>query len=141
MNLSYATNTNEMSLLQGLYQKTPLVAVTIFIAAASLFGLPITLGFIAKWSFIETIIQADIVVLAIILFGSLITLAYFVKIIEFVYYPGVVESTIQYRKLAIGENLILIILVSIIIYLAVEVEIVYSIASKISNLLFLPVGV
>ena len=77
--IDHATGTRDLRELSGVGRRAPALAVVAGLAAASMAGLPPMAGFVAKEAAVEALLHgtgADWVVLAGVLFGSVLTVAY-----------------------------------------------------------------
>ncbi|PZG18634.1 Na+/H+ antiporter subunit A [Micromonospora craterilacus] len=77
--VDHATGTRDLRELNGLGRRAPALAVVAGLAAASMAGLPPMAGFVAKEAAVEALLHgggADLVVLAGVLLGSVLTVAY-----------------------------------------------------------------
>ncbi|KKJ93720.1 Na+/H+ antiporter subunit A [Micromonospora sp. HK10] len=77
--VEHVTGTRDLRELSGLGRRVPALAVVAGLAAASMAGLPPTAGFVAKEAAVEAFLQggtADLVVLAGVVLGSALTVAY-----------------------------------------------------------------
>ncbi|GGM23920.1 monovalent cation/H+ antiporter subunit A [Micromonospora sonchi] len=77
--IDHATGTRDLRELNGVGRRAPALAVVAGLAAASMAGLPPMAGFVAKEAAVEALLHgtgADWVVLAGVLFGSVLTVAY-----------------------------------------------------------------
>lgn len=71
---------------RGLYHRAPVMAVVLLISVLSLFGMPGTGGFIAKlWLFNSTFQDARFALLIVAAFNSVVSMAYYWKIIHAVF--------------------------------------------------------
>lgn len=84
----------ELSALRGLWQRSPLAAATLVIAAFSLMGFPLTAGFFGKWFVFQDAIKAGLVPLAVVLaVASAISVFYYLKIAQAVFSSDADENT------------------------------------------------
>lgn len=77
--------------IEGLGKTRPAVAAVIVIAGLSLIGVPLTPGFVSKWYLVQAAIQADqILIVLVIVAGSLLAVAYVWRMVEAMYFsdPG-----------------------------------------------------
>lgn len=77
--IDHATGTRDLRELSGVGRRAPALAVVAGLAAASMAGLPPMAGFVAKEAAVEALLHggtADLVVLAGVIFGSVLTVAY-----------------------------------------------------------------
>lgn len=79
--------------LTGIGRRMPLTAAVLTIGGAGLIGLPLTGGFVSKWYLVAGALEADLWPVAlVILFGSLLAVAYVLRVLQVVYFgaPGTV---------------------------------------------------
>ena len=96
-----ATRKTNISEMAGLAKRMPWTMLAFTIGALSLIGVPLTAGFISKWYLVVGSMQADaIIILMVLLASTLLNAAYFLPIIYTVYFkdPPVGESHAQERQ-------------------------------------------
>lgn len=72
--------------LQGLGRREPFLALSLTLFLLSFAGIPLTAGFIGKYSlFISAMGSVDLVVLILAIIAALISLAYYIKVIAFMF--------------------------------------------------------
>ena len=77
------TGAEKLEDLRGLGRRMPLTAATLTIAACSITGIPLTIGFISKWHIALGAVEAGMwPAVVVILAGSALTAVYFWKLIE-----------------------------------------------------------
>lgn len=82
--------------LRGLRGKSPLLAVTVLIVGLSLIGVPPLAGFFAKWYVLSAALTAGRwEIAALLIFGSLATVAYVFRMIEQMYFSGATSSVAE----------------------------------------------
>ena len=78
--VDHATHTRDLRSIERLHRRLPLVVVIAAVAAASMAGVPPLLGFIAKEEALTALLEpnspARVVVLAAVVLGSILTVAY-----------------------------------------------------------------
>ena len=75
--------------LHGLYERSPMAAIALTVLGASLMGIPGTGGFIGKLLIVKDAVQANLTVLWVfVAINSVVSLAYYLKMIWAVYVPA-----------------------------------------------------
>jgi len=94
--VDHATGTRDLRLLSGVGRSAPLLAVVTVLAALSMAGAPPLLGFVAKEAALEAL-RADPFVLAGVLLGSVLTVAYSARFVwgAFARKPGVPDTVVR----------------------------------------------
>jgi NADH-quinone oxidoreductase subunit N len=93
----------QFSDLNGLYQRSPLAAIALTVIAASLMGIPGTGGFIGKLLIVKDAYQANLTVLWVfVALNSIVSLAYYLKLIFSVYAPAEPSADARLAKLHPG---------------------------------------
>ena len=83
----------KISDLNGLAKRMPMTAASIVLGGLSLIGVPLTSGFISKWYLITAAVAIDAwIIVAVILVGSLLAVAYIWKLVEAAYFLPVPEG-------------------------------------------------
>ena len=95
--IMHRCGTSELSQLGHLWTQMPWTSAALIVAALSMIGIPPTGGFFGKWYMVLGALEArNYVAVAAILSSTLLTLAYFVRIIERIFgemFPG--SSAVQ----------------------------------------------
>ena len=79
--------TVELSRIQGLSRRMPLVSIGVVICGLSLIGIPGTAGFISKWVLVQAALEKDQWwLVALILLSSLLAVAYVWRFVEAAYF-------------------------------------------------------
>jgi len=98
----------EISHLSGLNDSNPWYAALLAIAMFSMAGVPPTVGFYAKLSVLQAVIQVDMVWLAIVaVLFSVIGLFYYLRIIKVMYFEKPVEEQTTTIKEALDVKMLL----------------------------------
>ncbi|MDO8871375.1 MAG: monovalent cation/H+ antiporter subunit D family protein [Methanoregula sp.] len=83
----YATGLRTIDDLKGISRTMPLTAAAFFIAAASMIGIPPTVGFMSKWFIaLGALESGQWFFVVIILASSLLTAIYFWRVFEYMYF-------------------------------------------------------
>ncbi|MEV0719571.1 Na+/H+ antiporter subunit A [Asanoa sp. NPDC050611] len=98
--IDVSTGTRDLRALSGLAERTPALAVIAALAAASMAGLPPFAGFVGKEAAFATFLHggaADLVVLAALVIGSVLTVAYTIRFLwgAFAAKPNVEPATVR----------------------------------------------
>lgn len=87
----------------GVAREAPGIALAFAIGAASLAGVPLTMGFLGKWSLIEASLQAGQAWVAVVIaVGSLLTLIYVGRIIEAMFFRTAMPGAARAREAPLG---------------------------------------
>lgn len=95
--ISYAAGTTEIRKLGGLFRKLPFTAVMFFIALAAICGIPLFSGFISKWLFYSTAMQAG--------FMPVTVIAFIVSIFAMIYAATIIKAVFFGKLSADNENI------------------------------------
>jgi len=83
----YATGKEDIADLKGLGRRMPLTMAAFTVAALSMVGVPLTVGFVSKWYIAVGSIEAGMWYLVpVVLISSLLTAVYFWRVIESIYF-------------------------------------------------------
>jgi multicomponent Na+:H+ antiporter subunit D len=92
----YRANTTKLSELRGFGVSMPWTFAAIVLAGLSLIGVPGTVGFVTKWYLLEAAIsEGKYIVVAAILIGSVLAVAYVWKIVEAMYFNSARKVVIR----------------------------------------------
>jgi multicomponent Na+:H+ antiporter subunit D len=87
----------------GVAREAPWSALAFGIGAASLAGVPLTMGFLAKWQLIEAALSAGAVwVVVVVALGSLLTLVYAGRMIEAIFFRAPPPGAARAREAPVG---------------------------------------
>ncbi len=90
----FATGTDQMDKLGGLARKMPVTFTCFMIGVLAISGVPMFSGFVSKWMIYHAAMNAGLVAIAILsLFGSVLTLASFIKFMHSAYLGQLQETT------------------------------------------------
>ena len=85
--------------LAGLGKRMPLTAFSFVVGGLSLIGVPLTAGFISKWHLVQAALEQEAwLVVAAILFGSLLAILYVWRVVEVMYLRPVPEGAPSERR-------------------------------------------
>ena len=94
--------------LSGLNSSNPWYAAMIAIAMFSMAGVPPTVGFYAKLSILQSVIQVDMVWLAVVaVLFTVIGLFYYLRVIKVMYFDGPIEGQTTSIKPALDVKILL----------------------------------
>ncbi len=89
----YRIGSTNLADMKGMFKNMPLSSSALLIGGLSLIGIPGTAGFISKWYLITAAIEQQYwLIIAVVLFGSLLSVVYIWKIIEIFYFQPGTES-------------------------------------------------
>ncbi len=89
----YRSGAEDISALDGLGRKIPWTMAAFTAAALSMVGVPLTVGFVSKWYLCVGALQAGHwVVVPVVLLSSLLTVVYFWRLIERIYFGKMPDS-------------------------------------------------
>ena len=92
--IAYRTGVRELSQLRNLWTQMPWTSTALIVTALSMIGIPPTGGFFGKWYMVLGALEAkNYLAVAAILLSTLLTLAYFVRIIERMFSEGTSDSS------------------------------------------------
>ena len=87
----------------GVARDAPWSAAAFGIGAASLAGLPLTMGFLAKWKLVEAALQGGAIwMLVVVAAGSLLTLVYAGRMIEAMFFRPSLPGAARAREAPVG---------------------------------------
>ncbi|MBL4902255.1 hypothetical protein JYT85_00810 [Desulfocapsa sp. AH-315-G09] len=93
-----ATGTDKMDKLGGLARKMPITFICFMIGVLSIAGVPLYSGFVSKWMIYHAVMESGYIGIAILaLFGSVLTLASFIKFMHSAYL-GQMQDSVKNAK-------------------------------------------
>ncbi|WP_456387669.1 proton-conducting transporter transmembrane domain-containing protein [Desulfolithobacter sp.] len=93
-----ATGTDKMDKLGGLARKMPVTFFCFMVGVLAISGVPMFSGFVSKWMIYHAVMDSGFIGIAILsLFGSVLTLASFIKFMHSAYL-GQIQDTVQDAK-------------------------------------------
>ncbi|MDD5005835.1 MAG: monovalent cation/H+ antiporter subunit D family protein [Candidatus Omnitrophica bacterium] len=109
--IEYATGCRNLKEMGGLKEKMPITANTSWIASLSISGIPPFSGFWSKLLIIIACVQANRIGLALIaVAGSIITLAYFMKVQKVIFYGKLNPAFDKIKEVPVSMRLAMIVL-------------------------------
>ncbi|MDZ7746218.1 MAG: monovalent cation/H+ antiporter subunit D family protein [Halobacteriales archaeon] len=89
-----ATGARRIDEYAGLAKRSPVGAAAFSVLAIAMVGVPPAVGFVGKWYIVLGAIEAEAWPLAVVIFAStLLTLAYFARVVERIYFRDPTETT------------------------------------------------
>lgn len=105
----------------GVAREAPWTAVAFAIGAASLVGVPLTMGFLAKWGLIEAAIASGQVwIAAVIAVGSVLTVIYVGRMIEAMFFRAPLPGAPRAKEAPIGVLAPLLVLAGLSIWFGLD---------------------
>ncbi|MBU1093943.1 MAG: hypothetical protein KKH01_05730 [Firmicutes bacterium] len=93
-----STNSDDVDELKGLFANNILVGIAFTVAALSVMGLPLFVGFVVKLNYLTQLaVAGQLVVVALILVSSVVEGIYFVKLLIKLWYAGEKEVNVQFN--------------------------------------------
>jgi multicomponent Na+:H+ antiporter subunit D len=118
---------NEFS---GLAREAPWSAAAFGLAAASLAGVPLTMGFLAKWSLIAAALQAGAIwIVAVLAAGSLLTLVYVGRMLEAIFFRPSKPGAQPAREAPAGVLVPLLVLAGLSLWFGIDATLPESLAN------------
>ena len=113
----------------GVGREAPWSAVALAVAVASLAGVPLTMGFLGKWSLIGAALEAGqawvVVVFAV---GSLLTLVYVGRIVEVIFFRSPAPGAPRAKEAPVGVLAPLWVLAGLSIWFGIDATLPASLA-------------
>lgn len=101
--LSMGRRTIFLSDLAGAARDAPWSAAALGACTAGLAGVPLTMGFVAKWQLIQAALEAGLLwMAAVIVLGSLLTLIYVARMLEALFFRSPEPGTLRAREAPVG---------------------------------------
>jgi multicomponent Na+:H+ antiporter subunit D len=148
--IMYRARTTVLSDLRGFGASMPWTFMAIVLAGLSLIGVPGTVGFVTKWYLLEAAIsEGKYIVVAAIVIGSVLAIAYVWKIVEAMYFnskrkiviQGVASGDISVAKAPFSLSLALWIGTIACLYFGLYTDLPYEAAQSVAKaLLSTPAG-
>ncbi len=92
------TESDDVEALQGLFVKNILVGIAFTVAALSVMGLPLFVGFVIKLNYLTNLVLMDqLLVVGLILIASLVEGIYFVKLLVKLWFKGDNEIDVKFN--------------------------------------------
>lgn len=123
---------SDICMFNGLAKKQPILALTTTISLLSMAGIPLTSGFIAKFSLFTQTLKTQPILVIVAILGSAISIAYYLKIIIAMYFNSEYKELTVAKKAPFTYNLVAIIVIVLIIALGVYPEPLFNCLELIS---------
>ncbi len=121
----------------GVAREAPWTAAAIGVGAASLAGLPLTMGFIAKWKLVEAALQGGVIwMVAVFAAGSALTLIYAWRMVEALFFSAPVPGARRAREAPVGVLVPLWVLVALSIWFGLNASLPETLANSAAAVLF-----
>ena len=134
--LVYRLGSSRFEHINGMARKMPWTFVAIFIAGLSLIGIPGTAGFISKWYFVLAALEQQAWLLAlVILFGSLLAVAYVWKLIELMLLRPLSDPDTDVREAPAALLIPMWVLVIANLYFGINTELTVDVATAAAKML------
>ena len=116
--------------LAGVARDAPWSAVAFGVGAASLAGVPLTVGFLAKWRLIEAALQAgQIWIVAVLAVASLLTLLYVGRMLEAIFFRPAPAGAQRAREAPVGVLVPLLVLAGLNIWFGLDASLPEQLAN------------
>lgn len=116
---------------KGLAHSEPLIAVAAAVSMLSMAGIPLTAGFVGKFSIFAQAIQTAPFLVIIAILGSAISIAYYLRLIMVMFFPK--ESTFKTsEKVSVSYNIVAVFIIAALICLGVFPDVFSKFASMIN---------
>ncbi|MFA5831963.1 MAG: NADH-quinone oxidoreductase subunit N [Bacteroidota bacterium] len=101
-------NSEHIDNYRGLGKRSPLLSVSLAVFLISLTGLPPTAGFIGKWMIFLSLINAKMIVIAVIgVLNSVVSLYYYVRIIRNMFLRDEQSATVEPMTFPLAQQILL----------------------------------
>lgn len=121
----------------GVGRDAPWSAAAFGVGAASLAGLPLTMGFIAKWRLIEAALQSGMIwMVAVMAAGAALTLVYAWRMVEALFFKAPMPGAPRAREAPVGVLAPLWVLAGLSLWFGVEASLPESLSRAAAAALF-----
>jgi multicomponent Na+:H+ antiporter subunit D len=105
----------------GIAREAPWSAAAFAMGAASLAGVPLTMGFLAKWQLIEAALEAGLFwIVATIAVGSLLTLVYVGRMLEAMFFRPAMPGAQRTKEAPVGVLAPLLVLAGLSVWFGLD---------------------
>jgi len=113
----------------GLGREAPWSTAAFMVGAASLAGVPLTMGFLAKWSLIAAALEAGALwIVATLAVGSLLTLVYVGRMLEAMFFRAPLAGAMRAREAPFGVLVPLLAMAGLSVWFGVDSRLPESLA-------------
>lgn len=127
----YKTGVHEIDGLRGMGKRMPVTMAAFTVAALSMIGVPLTVGFISKWYLALGALKAGMwYIVPVVLLSSLITAVYFWRVIETIYFSKSADEPAQMSEAPVSMLIPAVALSAATIFFGVAAFIPLSVARK-----------
>ncbi len=135
--LAISVKARTLSEFAGVARDAPWTATAFGVGAASLAGLPLTLGFLAKWKLVEAALQAGAIwMVVVIAAGSALTLVYVWRMVEALFFRAPMPGAPRAREAPVGVLAPLWILAGLSLWFGVNAALPEGLANAAAAALF-----
>jgi multicomponent Na+:H+ antiporter subunit D len=132
-----AVNVRTLSDFAGAGRDAPWTMAAFTMAAASLMGMPLTLGFLSKWRLIEAALaQNQVWIVAVIAVSSLLALVYVSRMFEAVFLRAPAQGAPRVKEAPVGVLVPLLILAGLSVWLGIDASLPETLADAGARALF-----
>jgi multicomponent Na+:H+ antiporter subunit D len=137
LHLTLAVNARTLGELAGAGRDAPWTMAAFTMAAASLMGMPLTLGFLSKWRLIEAALsQSQVWVVAVIAISSLLALVYVSRMFEAVFLRTPAQGAPRVKEAPVGVLVPLLILAGLSVWFGIDASLPETLADAGARALF-----
>ncbi|HEX5008673.1 MAG TPA: monovalent cation/H+ antiporter subunit D family protein [Hyphomonadaceae bacterium] len=134
---TFAVNARTLADFAGAGRNAPWTMAAFTMAAASLMGVPLTLGFLSKWRLIEAALsQNQVWVVAVIAVSSLLALVYVSRMFEAVFLRTPPQGAPRMKEAPVGVLVPLLILAGLSVWLGIDASLPETLADAGARALF-----
>ena len=135
--LAISVKARTLAEFAGMAREAPWSATAFGVGAASLAGLPLTMGFLAKWNLVEAALQAGAIwMVVVIAAGSALTLVYAWRMVEALFFRTPIPGAPRAREAPVGVLAPLWVLAGLSLWFGVNASLPESLANSAALALF-----
>jgi multicomponent Na+:H+ antiporter subunit D len=122
--------------LHGIGRKMPITMAAFVVAGLSLIGVPLTVGFVSKWQLIQGAMQADLMIVAVmILLSSLLAVIYVWRFIEVAYFKEAANGDMTVKEAPVSMLIPLWIMAGASVYFGIDTDMTLGVAQLAAEML------